>query len=170
LPEREIPEGFVAIGRVLGAWGVQGDFKVEPLAPASAFARGRTIQISGKTYVIERSRARQRFVYVKLAGIDFREQVATIRGGYMMVPETELAPLPEGEYYRYQLIGLAVRVTDGRDIGRIEDVFSTGANDVYVVRGPLGEVLVPAVEDVVQSVDVAGGIVTIVPVPGLLPG
>jgi 16S rRNA processing protein RimM len=59
---------------------------------------------------------------------------------------------------------------DGRQLGHIREILRTGANDVYVVVGPLGELLIPAIGDVVESIDVEAGRVLIKPMPGLLPG
>ena len=62
-----------------------------------------------------------------------------------------------------------VRGVDGRDLGRVTDVLSAPENDIYVISGPSGEVLIPAVDDVVQDVDLSAGLITIEIVPGLLP-
>ena len=166
--DEEIRPGFVAIGRVLGAFGVRGDLKVEALGPDSCLAAGRTVSISDRKYVIQRSRRRERFLYVKLAGVGGREAAAGLRGAYLQTPEGDLPPLAEGEFYRFQLIGLAVRTTDGGDLGEIKEVLSTPENDVFVVRGPAGEVLIPATADVIQQVDLERRLVTIEAIPGLL--
>ncbi len=165
----DVAPGYVAIGRVAGAFGLRGELKVEPLAPAKQFRRGLTVLVAGRECAIERVRGEGRLVYVKLAGIDAREEAQSLRGEYLQVPEGDLPPLEEGQYYRYQLTGLAVRTTDGRDLGRVYDVLSTAETDVFVIRGPLGEILVPAVDDIVIDIDVAGGMLTIEAVPGLLP-
>jgi len=164
----EIPPGYVAVGRVLGAWGVRGELKIEPLAPESVLATGHTVSIAGRDYTIERSDRSGRFVRLKIAGVDAREEAQLLRGTYLQVPEGDLKPLPEGEYYRFALVGLAVRSLDGRELGHVVDVLSTPENDVYVVKGPGGEVLIPAVDDVVREIDLRTGI-TIEIVPGLLP-
>ena len=85
------------------------------------------------------------------------------------MPEDELRPLGEGEYYHFQILGLEVRTTTGEVLGRVEQIISTGSNDVFVVRGPRGEVLIPAVDDVVKSVDPAAGRIEVEVVEGLLP-
>lgn len=164
----DIAPGHVAVGRVLAASGLRGDVKVEPLAPDTEFARGRRVSINGRARVIDSSRRRERFVYVKLSGVEGREEAASLRGAYLQVPEGDLAALPDGQFYRFQLIGLTVRATDGGDIGRITDVISTPENDVFVVQGPLGEVLIPSTSDVVQKVDLADRTVTVEVIPGLL--
>lgn len=147
---------------------MRGEISVEEVAAKGILAPGRKVTVGGSATVIERVGKSGRKARLKLAGIEDREGAAALRGEWVLAREDILPALPEGEYYRYQLLGLRVVTTDGRDIGVIEDVFSTPENDVYVVRGENGEVLIPAVEDVVQEIDVAAGTVTIEAIPGLL--
>jgi len=168
-PLDEIAPGYVAVARVLATRGVHGDLKAEPLAPTTVLAPGRTVTIASDKYEIERSRRSGRFIHLKLAGIDTREQAQALRGAYLLTPERDLATLPEGEYYRFQLIGLSVRSEDGRELGHVIDVISARENDVYVVSGPFGEVLIPAVDDVIRDVNISARVILIEIIPGLLP-
>jgi len=77
-------------------------------------------------------------------------------------------PLPEGQFYHDQIIGLQVKTTDGEYIGDIVDILTGKSNDNYIVRGDKGEILIPAIEDVIQSIDLDAGTVTIEPIEGLL--
>ena len=77
-------------------------------------------------------------------------------------------PLSEGQFYHHQIIGLQVRTTRGEYIGEITDILTGKSNDNYIVRGATGEILIPAIEDVVQSIDLDSGIVTIEAIEGLL--
>jgi 16S rRNA processing protein RimM len=164
----DVPEGYVAVARVLGAWGVRGDVNTEGMAAEGVLVTGREVTVGGRATVIERVGTSGKRLRLKLAGIDRRDDAAALRGEWILAREDSLPALPEGEYYRYQLLGMRVATTDGRDVGVIEDVFSTPENDVYVARGEGGEVLVPAVEDVVVAIDLAAGVVTIEAIPGLL--
>ena len=149
----DIAPGYVAVGRVLAPSGVGGELKVEPLGgPPDPLVPGRTVSLAGQPRTVQRSRRRGRFLYLKLSGIDHRQAAEAIRGHYLQLPETELDPLAEGEYYRFQLIGLAVRSTEGEALGRIVRVLTTPSNDVFVAEGPLGEVLIPAIDDIVQEI------------------
>lgn len=159
----------MAIARILGAHGVGGDLKIEPLGPEGCFAAGATVLVAGEERRIQRFSG-GRSPRVKLEGIDDREAAAALRDEYVQVAEGSLAALPEGEYYRFQLIGLAVRSEDGRDLGAITEVIATGGTDVYVARGPLGEVLIPATEQVIKEIDLGARTMTIEVIPGLLPG
>ena len=153
---------------MLGAWGVRGDLKVQPLAPPEVFAAGRTVHLAETPRVIERSRPHDKILHLKLAGVDNREDAAALYGLYFELPESELPPPGEDTYYWYQLVGLRVVTTGGEELGDISEIISTASNDVFVVRGARGEVLIPGVDDVVREVDIAGGRMVIEPIPGLL--
>ncbi len=168
-PGDEVADGYVAVGRVLAPFGVRGEIKVEALAPLQTFKRGRSVTLRGDVHEIEGSRRHKGAVLLKLAGIETPEAIASYRDSYLQVPKGDLAALSEGEYYRYELIGLRVVSTAGEELGEIAEVLERPANDVFVVRGPNGEALIPAVDDIVRNVDVAGGVVTVEVVPGLLP-
>ena len=173
-PEADEPPagtpGYVAVGRILGTWGLHGDLKVESLTDfPQRFAPGGRVCLGGVAHVIERCRWQRGNALLKLAGIDSTTAAEALRHGLLEVPEDELHPLGEGEYYHFQILGLEVRTTTGEVLGRVEQIISTGSNDVYVVRGARGEVLVPAVDDVVKNVDPAAGQIEVEAVEGLLP-
>jgi len=77
-------------------------------------------------------------------------------------------PLPEGQYHHYQIIGLQVKTTQGELLGNITEILTGKSNDNYIVRGAKGEIIIPAIEDVVQSIDIDAGVITIEPIEGLL--
>lgn len=74
----------------------------------------------------------------------------------------------ENEFYHRQIIGLVAITSEGREIGKVVEIMETGSNDVYVVRGQGKEYLIPAVKDVISSVDLDSGTITIIPIDGLL--
>jgi 16S rRNA processing protein RimM len=165
----EVAPGHVAVARVLGAWGLRGALKVEPLAQKEALAPGKTVYIAAETHEIREAQRSGRFVRLTLTGIETREAAAALRDKALEVAESDLEPLPEGQYYRFQLLGLRVVGAGGEDLGRVTDVFAAPENDVYVVQGESGEVLIPAVDDVVQNIDLEAGQITVEIVHGLLP-
>jgi len=103
-----------------------------------------------------------------LDGISSIEAAESLRGARISVAEEDLPPVQPGEFYYYQVIGCAVVTTDERDLGTIAEVFSNGANDVWVVRNGAAEILVPVIADVVKTIDLEARKVTVVAVPGLL--
>jgi 16S rRNA processing protein RimM len=105
---------------------------------------------------------------IMLEGVGDAGTAKALRGSAVMVAVADLPPLAEGEFYYFQLAGAEVMLTDGRRLGTIEDIMSTGAHDVWVVRGGEREVLVPVISDVVKAMDLAARRVTIEAVPGLI--
>ena len=103
-----------------------------------------------------------------LDGYNDRTTAEALLGQWLQIPESDLLPLGEGEHYVFQLAGLRVRTTDGRDLGVIAEILSTPANDVFVVQGPAGEVLVPYINDIVAEERLDMGEIIIHPMPGLL--
>jgi 16S rRNA processing protein RimM len=165
----QVAPGYVAVARVLGARGTSGALNVQSLAPPTVLVRGRTVWTDGRQYEVQDVKRSGRFLLIKLAGIEDCEAAARLRDKFLQVPETGLDPLPPGQYYRFQLLGLMVRSSDGQDLGPITNVLTAPENDVYVVRGAYGEVLIPAIDDVVLAVDLDARVVTVEIVPGLLP-
>jgi 16S rRNA processing protein RimM len=162
------PGTAVSVGRIAGVHGVHGDLKVEPLTDfPERFQRGVVLWLDGEPHSIERARWQRQAVVLKLARIETREEAARLRGRELFLPEP--GPLPEGEpiYYQHDVIGLLAKTETGEALGRVEDILSTGSNDVYVVRGERGELLLPAIEDVIRRVDIPGGELIVDLLPGL---
>lgn len=87
-------------------------------------------------------------------GIEDRTQAEELRNLIVSVRSAEVPPLPEGEYYLHQLLGLQVIAEDGQDLGHLEEILSTGANDVYLIRLPDGrELLLPVIPGILLNVD-----------------
>ena len=167
----EPPAGWIAIGRIIGAFGVRGQFKVVPTGRSPERFRQLEQLYVGEThdrYEIEHCQVRRIDALLKLKGIDTREAAVAQRYVYVYVPEREAVELPPGEYFVHQIVGLQVHTTAGEHLGSVEEVLSTGANDVYVVPGPRGEVLIPALKTVVRTIDLAAGQLIVELPPGLL--
>ncbi len=82
--------------------------------------------------------------------------------GYTVFVPKELFPdLAEDEYYWQDIIGLNVFSEEGKHLGRIESIFPTGSNDVYVCKGGPREILLPAIADVIRQIDIPRGIMTV---------
>ena len=95
---------------------------------------------------------------LRLEGLNDPYAARRLSGEWLTAPTDSDPQLPEGEYYHYQLVGLAVITDQGENLGRIQEVLETGSNDVYVVTSDSGEeVLLPAIEQVVKEIDLASG-------------
>lgn len=162
---------FIAVGRVVSPQGVWGEIKVEVTTDfPDRFSAGAEVYIEGRAVTIESSRWHKGRVILKLATIESVEDAEGLRGKFLEVPQSHLRPLPEGQYYQFQLLGLEVWTTEGKLLGRIAHILPTGSNDVYVVPSRHGELLIPAIEDVVKSVDLEMGRIVIELIEGLLQG
>lgn len=163
---------FLAIGRVIKPHGINGEVRVELLTDLpERFKWLESVYLGEKSprlVEIESVRFHQGGVLLKLVGYPTRTEAEALRGELLQVPESEAIPLEEGEYFLHQLIDLAVYTSDGIHLGRLIEVSETGANNVFVVRGPGTEYLLPDIPDVIQEIDLANGLMVIKSMPGLL--
>ena len=131
------------------------------------------LQPDGEVYLLGRRRRIERVrwdrdrILLRLEGLESRGDVEDTRGALLEVAEGDLVRDPDAHLV-YEIIGLEVVTEEGRSLGKVSEVLSTGANDVYVVKGPAGETLIPAIASVVQAIDVAGGMLHITNQPGLV--
>ena len=157
------------MGRVSAPWGTGGQLKVQVLTDfPERFARGATVYIDRESATIDSVQWHKGNAIIKLRDTDSIKQVEKLRGKTVEIRHHQLQPLPSGQYYHFQLIGLEVWTTGGERIGKITGVLSGAGNDNYVVRGDRGEILIPAIEDVVKSIDLKLKRVIIEPIAGLL--
>ena len=161
------PESAVSVGRVVAPHALRGEIKVDPLTDfPERFQRGSRLWLKGQPRRVASSRWQGKLVYVKLDGIDTRTAAEPLRGEELQVPRA-MRIEDEDRYYQHDIMGLRVEDTAGETLGKVESIFSTGANDVYVVKGERGELLLPAVEDVIKQIDIPNGRIVVEMVPGL---
>lgn len=147
------------IGRLAGPHGMQGGLKLISYAESlDVFTAGLPIRARGANgeeaiYEVGEVRPQGRGAVLFLAGVAHRSQAEALAGFDLFIDKTKLPALAEGMYYWADLIGLEVVSVDGRFLGRLESIFETGSNDVYVVKGAGKEILVPALTSVVKAVD-----------------
>jgi len=164
-------EDFLAVGRIIGVHGVRGEIKVKQLTDfPERFARGALLFVEGETFQREvvSARPHKGALLIKLSGMNDRNAAEILRGKYLFVAREDAMPLAEDEYYEDELVGLMVETMEGELLGELVEIMWTGANEVYIVQGPQGEVLIPAIADVVQEVDLDAGIMRVILLPGLL--
>jgi 16S rRNA processing protein RimM len=164
---------YLVVAQVLGAHGIRGELKCRVVTdfPARRFRRNNSVVIDGQPHTIEAGRVQGMTVLLKLADVVDRDTAATFRGKDVLIRTADAVALPKGQFYWHEVIGLRVEdATTQEPLGEIVDILETGANDVYVVRGPRGELLIPAIKDVVKRIDPSRGSMLIQPLPGLLPG
>jgi len=166
---------LVAVGRIVGVHGIRGELKVEPLTDfPERFAPGSKFILVSPTGVVRPARALSSRIHkgkvlLQIDGVDDRSAAESLRGGLLKVEEEDLAPLPEGQYYHFQLVGLEVFTESGERLGEVKEVLPTGGNLVLIVHDGLREVLLPFIDDVVREVDRESGCITVHLLDGLLP-
>jgi 16S rRNA processing protein RimM len=161
------------VAQVLAPHGVRGELKCRVVTdfPKQRFRRGSVLVIRGASHTIQSARVQGTTVLLKLEDITDRDAAETLRGADVEVPAENAVALPRGQFYWHQVIGLRVEdVSSHEPLGKVADILETGANDVYIVRGERGEILVPAIRDVVKQIDPASGRMLIAPLPGMIPG
>jgi 16S rRNA processing protein RimM len=105
---------------------------------------------------------------IRLEGVDDAAAAEELRRAELTIPLAEVAPLEPDSYYQWQIIGLAVETTAGERLGTVDDIWPTGANDVLVVTGGRKQYLIPETDEVIRTVDLERGVITIEPLEGLL--
>jgi 16S rRNA processing protein RimM len=156
----------MVIGEVTGPFGVRGEMKVSPLTDFPErykVLKQVYLGVDRKGYLVTQSRIHQGRILLKVQGIDMPEQVSALGHVDISIPRAEAVSLPEGSYFLNELIGVRVRTSDDRDIGPITDVLRTGSNDVWVVGQGKQSVLIPAIADAVQELNVAEKYAVILP-------
>jgi 16S rRNA processing protein RimM len=164
---------LVAVGRIIGAHGREGEIRVKATSDVPGrFDEGQTLYVSRdgvspeeRTYQIAKTRSTgskgKDILIISLRGCRDRDQALRMAGLWLCVLQSEVPSAEEGEYFHYELLGLKVRTVEGEDLGEVAEILETGSNDVYVVRGAAGEILVPALSKVVREIDIASGLMVV---------
>jgi 16S rRNA processing protein RimM len=165
---------LIRVGYVIGAHGVRGAIRVRLDNPDSALLQcveRLTLAQKGERaeYRVTSAQSAGRGTFkVTLDGVAGADHAVALRGAIVMVAAAALPPTTAREFYYFEAIGCEVVTTKGFRVGIIKEIFSNGANDVWVVRDQSLEHLVPVIEDIVKEIDLAARRVIIEAVPGLL--
>lgn len=165
---------YLAIGQVVRAHGVRGEISVAVLTDfPERFAETGWVYLGNEfeatAYRLEKHRWHKKNVLLTLAGITDRTQAEQLRGQFVQIPIEDATPLPEGSYYLFELIGLQVVTTTGEHLGIVATIIETGANDVFLVKNDDNqELLLPVIPDVLKSVDLEQGQITVNLIEGLI--
>jgi len=161
---------YIVIGQVLKPFGVKGEMRVRAYTETfEPFERSSVLVLDESPYRVTSVRAHSGALLVSFEGIDTPEEALELRGRLIKTNEENLPPKGEDEYYWFELIGMRVSTVDGRDLGKVSGIIPTGANDVMVVTGPRGEVLLPMIDDVFLEVDTQAETILVDPLEGLMP-
>ena len=162
---------FLEAGRIVGTHGVRGEMRVEPWCDSAEFLKKvKTLYFDGgKTDAgLLSSRVHKSLLLVRLKGVESATQADLYRGKILYLDRNDVR-LPKNRYFVEDLIGLYV-IDDatGAEYGTVQDVFETGANNVYrIVNGAGEEFLFPAVDAMIAKTDIESGKLFVKPIPGI---
>jgi len=167
-------EEYFEIGQIVNTSGLKGEIKIKPFTDdITKFNNFKTIYVSVKKelkeFEIERVRFSKNMVFLKLKGIESIEEAENYRNLYLKIKRDKDEQLKEDTYYIVDILGCKVYTDEQKELGEVIDVFSTGSNDVYVVKDELGkQVLLPAIKDVIKNVDIENKTITVHLLEGLI--
>ena len=165
---------YLEIGQIVNTFGIKGMVKVKPFTDnIERFNNLEKIYIKNKSgqteYKIQEIKYHKNMVLIKFEGIENPEQADLLRNSYLIVDRETEEPLEPGRYYIVDMIGLDVFTDDNEYLGKLEDIYNTGSNDIYVVKNESGkQVLLPAIEDVIKNIDMDNKKVIVHLIPGLV--
>jgi 16S rRNA processing protein RimM len=169
-----MPPRYLLLGKAVKVWGLDGQVKVRAYADSPGLAASvgaillRGAEGNLAEYRIESVRCDGTVWVLKLRGVDTPEEAKRLVGHDILIMRSAAPPPPEGSYYHADLVGLRVVSDEGRELGRVVEIWETGANDVYVVRGEQEEWLLPATREVVRGIDLAAEIMLVRPLEGMI--
>ena len=171
-----VPDGHLAVGRILGAHGLRGEVKVESHTDFDVrFAAGEQVLIGEALLLAEiaSSRPHKGIILVQFSEVTDRIAAEGLLNEWLYIPEAAAMELDADSYWVHDIVGLKVQTEARSQLGEVVDVLFTGANEVYIIRPEPGvnrdrDLLIPALAEVVRGVDVGAGTLTVRLQPGML--
>ena len=164
---------YLELGQIVNVKGLKGEVKVNSFTDDNTkFERIPKVFLKRKNdlteYEIEKVGYNKNQVIIKFKNVNSVEEAETLRNYYIVVDREIFGELPEGVYYIADLLGLDVYTEDGTLLGKVDDIFSTGSNDVYVVKDELGkQKLLPGIDEVIKQIDLESGKIIVNLIEGL---
>jgi len=173
-PSQTVGDEVVELGRIVARHGIRGEVRLRLHNPESALAIERSsvmlIRADGscEPHRVLSGRRHKQFALLLLEGVATANAAETLVGCGVAVPRASLPAAGPSAAYHIDLVGCAVRTTDGELLGTVRELIVTGSNDVCVVRSAQREFLIPFVADVIAELDTAARTLVVRPLPGLL--
>ncbi|MBE0409215.1 MAG: 16S rRNA processing protein RimM [Anaerolineales bacterium] len=164
---------FLAVGLLRRPHGVHGEILMEVLTDfPERLEPGIRLFISPDHHPVHLKSVRQhsKGLLVSLVEYQTQEMAGELRNRLLMVRVDDRPPLPEGEFYHHQILGLEVYAHSGKLLGVVSEILETGANDVYVItKESRQDLLLPVTDEVILDVDLEAGVLRVKLIPGLMP-
>lgn len=150
---------YFEVGQIVNTFGVKGMLKVKPFTDdANRFEELKKVYICKKEKLeeveIEEVKYHKDMVLLKVKGIEDMNEAEKVKGLYLKIDRKNAKKLPKDTYFIADLLGLEVYSDTGELLGKVDDIFRTGANDVYVIKDEKGkQLLLPGIPDVIKEID-----------------
>lgn len=150
---------YFEVGQIVNTFGIKGQLKVKPFTDElERFEELKTVYICKKNEMkkveIEEVKYHKDMVLLKIKGINDLNEAEQYKGLFLKIDRKDAKELPEGTYFIADLLGLEVYTDEGELLGKVDDIFPTGANDVYVVKDEMGkQILLPSIPEVLKEID-----------------
>ncbi|WP_028778301.1 ribosome maturation factor RimM [Shimazuella kribbensis] len=167
---------FLRVGQFVNTHGIRGEVKIMANTdfPEQRFAVGKQVWLAHPTLVeklpltVVGVRTHKSTLLIRFREWNNINEAEPFKGAWLYVPEEEEVADEEDGFYFHQIIGCQVVTTDGQHVGRVKEILTLPANDVWVVsREGKGDLLLPYIEDVIKEVDVTQQVITMVWMEGL---
>lgn len=165
---------YFELGQIVNTFGVKGQLKVKPFTDhVEQFAELKSILVVRNNEMTEMKIIEAKFhkdmVLLKLEGIDDMNVAEKYKGSYLKIRREDARELEEGEYFIADIIGSDVYTDTGDYLGKVDDIYNTGAQDIYVVKDELGkQILLPSIKEVILNIDIENQKVTVHLLKGLI--
>jgi len=170
-------EKWFNVGKLVNTHGIKGearvvsktDFAEERYKPGNKLFLFMPDNNTPIELIVKTHRTHKSFDLVSFEGYENMNDIEKMKGGILKIHESQLAELADDEFYYHEIIGCTVYTLAGVEIGKVREILTPGANDVWVIKGNNNkEILIPYIVDVVKKVDVNEKTIIIDPIEGLL--
>ena len=165
---------YFEIGQIVNHFGIKGMVKVNPFTDdISKFEELKTILLEQNKKLIEVQIEEVKYsknqVLLKLKGINTVEDAEKYRGCYLKIARKDAKKLPKDTYFIADLIGTTVYTEEGVLLGKVQDIYNSGASDIYVVKDDNDkQILLPAINEVIKDIDIEQEKITVHLIKGLI--
>ena len=156
-----MPERY-EVGKLVNTHGIKGEVKIYPYV--DYIEDLKIVYIGDERWEIEKARPHKNVYIVKLKNLDDINDAERLKNKLVTVNSEDMPELEEGHYYYKDLIGFNVITDEGKNLGKLDDIFNTGANDIYQI----GEILLPGIPEVIKQIDIENNRIIVHILKGLI--
>lgn len=163
---------YLIVGKIVNTHGVHGELKILPLTDdINRFKKLKNVLIERinefKEFRIESVKIMNSFIILKLEDINDLDNAKNYKDCYLKIDKSNAVKLPKDSYFISDIIGMQVKTIDGEELGNIKDVLQPGGNDVYIVENNGRDLMIPAVKEFINSIDLEQRLIIVKLIEGL---